>query len=210
VSAKEARAKWLAKHPDYHRRYYLAHRDETLATARAKAAHSYSQKHLSMLARKEAIARGDKFFVGTPCLYGHDGTRYVSSKTCVECGSAHMKARNADRENANKIVMDWRRRNPHANTNQKAKRRGASGRHDKNDLVRIREFQNDCCGQCRRNLEGSGQLDHIMPIALGGSNWPSNLQWLCAPCNRAKHDQDPREYARKTGLMPLAWAALGA
>ena len=30
------------------------------------------------------------------------------------------------------------------------------------------------------------QFDHVIPVALGGSSTPENLQLLCAPCNREK------------------------
>ncbi len=47
-------------------------------------------------------------------------------------------------------------------------------------------FQRDS-GQCR--VCGSTvelQFDHIIPVKLGGSSEPENLQVLCGPCNRRK------------------------
>lgn len=40
------------------------------------------------------------------------------------------------------------------------------------------------------------QVDHIVPRAKGGSNDPSNLQTLCAPCNRGKADRDDRDFRK--------------
>lgn len=37
-------------------------------------------------------------------------------------------------------------------------------------------------GQSNANLE----YDHIVPLAMGGSNTERNLQLLCADCNREK------------------------
>jgi 5-methylcytosine-specific restriction endonuclease McrA len=43
------------------------------------------------------------------------------------------------------------------------------------------------CPYCFDHLTASEVvIDHIMPIALGGSDHPDNLAVLCADCNRAK------------------------
>lgn len=40
------------------------------------------------------------------------------------------------------------------------------------------------CLNCGANTEL--QFDHVIPLAMGGSNEPENLQLLCGPCNRMK------------------------
>jgi len=44
------------------------------------------------------------------------------------------------------------------------------------------------CQACHITIQ-AGQawdIDHIIPLALGGTNEPNNLQILCRPCHRAK------------------------
>jgi len=46
-------------------------------------------------------------------------------------------------------------------------------------------YQCLCCGKERRRSI-SLEIDHILPIAMGGKNIPSNLQRLCKQCNGIK------------------------
>jgi 5-methylcytosine-specific restriction protein A len=52
-------------------------------------------------------------------------------------------------------------------------------------------FQCQSCGKIY--LETNLNIDHIIPLARGGSNDISNLQTLCQTCNqKKKHHFDPR------------------
>ena len=44
------------------------------------------------------------------------------------------------------------------------------------------------CAGCTQKIDAGKvwDIDHILPLALGGTNEPNNLQVLCKPCHRSK------------------------
>lgn len=68
----------------------------------------------------------------------------------------------------------------------RVERYGAEGNHtfqDVRDLARKQKYK---CKVCRVNVRGKYHADHIQPLARGGTDWISNIQILCAPCNLSK------------------------
>lgn len=50
---------------------------------------------------------------------------------------------------------------------------------------------NGKCEGCGAVLKaGEGEIDHILPNELGGKPEPSNGQWLCKVCHKAKTAKD--------------------
>lgn len=80
-------------------------------------------------------------------------------------------------------------------------RRGAEGRFTKADIERILKMQHGRCAECRKSIGNGYHVDHIMPLVLGGSNWPKNLQCLCPRCNLTKNSKHPLEWARQNGRL---------
>jgi len=113
--------------------------------------------------------------------------------------------REANREQRREMTKRWRRENPEkarvASRNKKAVRRAAEGRHTASDIDAIRTAQKGRCAYCRTSLKTGEHVDHIIALAKGGTNWPSNLQLLCPPCNMAKHDKDPVDFAQERGFL---------
>jgi len=85
--------------------------------------------------------------------------------------------------------------------NRKARQKGAAGSHSREDVARILAKQSGKCAYCKVGLRGKYHVDHVMPLALGGSNFPQNLQVLCQPCNLAKSYKHPTEFARRRGML---------
>jgi hypothetical protein len=74
---------------------------------------------------------------------------------------------------------------------RKARIEANGGAHSKQDVAEIRVRQGDTCAYCGVNLEGSGHVDHIIPLSLGGSNGKENIQLACRSCNLVKGSSHP-------------------
>jgi 5-methylcytosine-specific restriction endonuclease McrA len=83
-----------------------------------------------------------------------------------------------------------------------AKRRGAIGKFTKANIDSIRIQQKGKCAYCKIALSKVREhRDHIVPISRGGTNFPSNLQLLCARCNLQKSASDPIDHAQSLGML---------
>jgi len=117
--------------------------------------------------------------------------------------------RKSNKEKANAATAAWRKINPekasiHAR-NRRSRKNNAEGNHAAKDVLAIFEAQRGLCANCGNKLFKSGgkkyHVDHIMPLALGGSNWPSNLQCLCPACNLSKGAKHPAQWAKQQGKL---------
>jgi 5-methylcytosine-specific restriction endonuclease McrA len=97
-------------------------------------------------------------------------------------------------------VQAWHEANPEKrsefNRTMKAKRKLATGTHTAKDIQEKLKLQWNCCYWCFTYLH-SYEVDHIVPLARGGSNCKDNVVPTCALCNRQKRDMFVSEWILK-------------
>lgn len=77
----------------------------------------------------------------------------------------------------------WRDRNPDRYRQYRARRRAAPGSCNKTQFNARWEYYGGLCWVCRRVATA---MDHVKPLAKGGTHWPANLRPICQPCNSRK------------------------
>ena len=95
-----------------------------------------------------------------------------------------------------------------ANSNRRCVRKmNAAGSCTVAEWVSILEEYNHCCAYCLRHesIVGKMSMDHMTPLARGGTNDPDNIAPACRPCNSSKNDKTVLEFlAYKAGNMMFA------
>lgn len=85
--------------------------------------------------------------------------------------------------------------------NRLARTKFNGGTHTDADVAEILKLQKGRCAYCRTSASQKYHVDHIIPLAKGGSNARRNLQVLCPPCNQTKSARDPIEYMQEKGML---------
>jgi hypothetical protein len=72
----------------------------------------------------------------------------------------------------------------------------SGGMYEKEDIDRLFEIQEGRCYYTGERLTRNPKnysIDHIVPVAEGGSSWPGNLALVTVDANQEKHDQSKRK-----------------
>jgi 5-methylcytosine-specific restriction endonuclease McrA len=67
--------------------------------------------------------------------------------------------------------------------------------------ARLFVLQKGKCACCLQPLGDDYHIDHIMPLALGGTNTDDNIQLLRAKCNLQKNAKHPVDFMQQRGFL---------
>lgn len=97
----------------------------------------------------------------------------------------------------------WRLANPDKNRvySQNRRARKGGGKLSADLPEKLFAMQRGLCACCKKPLGKNYHLDHIMPLALGGSNTDDNMQLLTPRCNIQKSKKHPIDFMRSRGML---------
>jgi 5-methylcytosine-specific restriction endonuclease McrA len=61
------------------------------------------------------------------------------------------------------------------------------------------------CALCHTLFDAHTEVDHILPLAAGGSNVLLNLQMLCVPCHSRKTALEARARSGRMSALQCEW-----
>ena len=153
-----------------------------------------------------------------PCGKAYKATWSAANRDKLNAKSAAWKAANpekvkaskagyqlANREKVNAQINAWRKANPEAMRiicqNYRSRKRANGGTLSKGLAENLFKLQKGKCPCCHQPLGNDYHLDHIVPMALGGSNTDDNIQLLRATCNHQKHAKHPIDFMQQRGFL---------
>jgi len=98
------------------------------------------------------------------------------------------KNRRQQYERRRRVARDRRNRN-----------RIAPGKHTPEDIRQQYKKQEGKCYWCDTAVGDTYHIDHVIPLARGGSNNPDNLVISCPACNLSKGSKLPSEWSGSNG-----------
>ena len=126
-----------------------------------------------------------------------DSRKKFLEKNPLATKKYNKKYRITHREKINQKIRERRKKYPDKYKEKKHKRRariiGARGGWSLIDIAILRKILGEECpapGEHR----GLMSIDHIIPLACGGSNEPTNLQFLCQRHNGIKSHRSRNDY----------------
>lgn len=109
------------------------------------------------------------------------------------------------KERVAELIREWGKRHKdrlHAyKQNRRARKKANGGRLSSDIVKKLLILQRGKCACCGAPLGKNFHLDHIVPLALGGSNTDNNMQLLKQKCNLRKDAKNPIDFMQGKGFL---------
>lgn len=124
------------------------------------------------------------------------------SSWCRDGYRANYRRHRDNRDRRRRTQREWELRNVERvrlsgrikQMRRRALLRAATGCASLEQVMARVAFYGYRCWMCGAERQS---IDHVIPLAKGGSNWPANLRPVCTTCNSRKQDRLPDALTRR-------------
>lgn len=178
--------------------YARAYRTKNLLKEKTKKAARYLLNRETVVAKMKIYneANKDKISAINKARYRKNHAHYVKkARAKREANRGVFAAARRQHYEKNKLhektthrlwCLANREREQAHRQNRRAREQSANGSFTSQDVLDLFERQQGRCAYCRVTIQKDFHVDHVIPLAKGGSNWPSNLALACESCNLSK------------------------
>ena len=186
-SKTEYMEKYRFKNKESLKEYSAKYRDKNKDAIRAKHT-KYIVEYRAK--NKAAIKERDSYY-------------RAKNKESINAKNAEYRAKNkaAIKECRTKYYVKHKAKVMAYKRNRRAKKNFAPGSHTNKDILMLFELQRHRCAICKCSVKNGYHVDHIYPLASGGSNGKENLQILCPACNLSKSTKHPIQFMNQKGFL---------
>jgi 5-methylcytosine-specific restriction endonuclease McrA len=196
-------------------RWYAKHADQERVAARKRMATKRVADPSGSKAKAAAWYEANKEREKTRMIAWHAANKEKAAARKAACRKvdaakarrAEQKRRKAKIEAYRAADRAWRKANPEKcraiKMTRRAKEMGSNGRYDASVITWLMGQQKGKCAHpwCGESIEKHRHVDHVLPLAIGGTNDRRNLQLLCPTCNRSKGAKHPVDFALQHGML---------
>lgn len=170
---------YICKSCDYLKRKQAQERDPERTKILRKQ--SYARNRKAALERQKQYAEANREKVAAYQKQYREEHQEEKKAYSQEYWPQHYAA------NRKKYIEKSKKRN--------ALRQGHQNRFLKADIEKKYEEQKGKCYWCGESLNGDYEIDHIIPLSKGGTDYPGNVCCACQFCNRSKSNKMPYEFS---------------
>ena len=194
-----------AKQREYSRKW----RAENPQKSAAIIARQYQSRRTELLSAKKARydANPEKYKAYSRKYYQYNKEKCLASTAAWQDANrdkvrqAQRRWREHNKEKQQAATARWAYEHPdkvRQRTNRRrARKTGAIGFYSVDQLRARAEVYGFMCAYCRS--APAQCMDHVIPLARGGTNWPSNHRPACNACNSSKGAKLPSEWLPTKG-----------
>jgi len=169
-----------------------------------------NSQRIKIYAAERRIAHPEIFKASAAAWYAVNSDRLkansaawrVANPERVHAAQAAYRLKNSAKTKA--ATAKWRAENPEAVlffTQTRRFKLADGGKLSRGLSARLFASQKGLCVCCKRPLGKNYQLDHIVPLALGGTNVDANIQLLLPLCNQQKNAKHPIDFMQSRGFL---------